>query len=191
MSEMKSAFERAWERASRLEVKDEKIAELQYFPEGERLAAQFIKEDDFDLLAALDRLSGEARKYALKGALQVLLSNINLPRTERHRQDTKRALEGLKKIKRDKSLLSQLIGRLESLFAYYDRERQSYYESLRAEFERTIRQAMEQQGIRVSAQIHVERYPEFQQKWQEFSAQLDRAYEERLNILKAELERVN
>lgn len=189
MEGIKSAFERAWERASKLEVEEEKVKELQYQPEGAKLAANFLKED-IDLLTTLNSYEPEIRKYVQKGVEGVFLSNINLPRSERQKQETKRALEGLRLLKRDKSRLAQISGRMESLFAVYERERQNLYEQVRGEFETILRQALQQQGIEIRARIQVERQPEFQARWREVSAKFDLNYEERLRLLKSELERL-
>lgn len=190
MEGIKSAFERAWERASKLEVEEEKVKELQYQPEGAKIAALFLKEEKIDLLALLNNYEPDVRKYVQKGAEAVFLSNINLPFNERKHQENKRALEGLRLLKKDKSRFAQILGKIDSLFSIYERERQSLYEQLRAEFESTLRQALQQQGIEIKARIAVERQPEFQAKWREISAKFDSNYEERLKLLKSELEKL-
>lgn len=189
MEEIKSAFERAWERAERLKVEEDKLKELKYEPEGAKLAAQFLK-GDVDLAEALNGYESEVKSYVQKGAEAVLLSNITLPRTERHKLETKKALEGLRIIKRDRSRLAQISERMEGLFAIYERERQSLYENVRMEFEMALRQALQQQGIEVRARLQVERQPEFQSRWREVSAKLDLSYEEKLKVLKADVERL-
>lgn len=190
MGEIKTALERALEKVAKLEVEEKAFQELKYVPEGEKLAARFLKEKNFDLVTQVNQFPEEVRGYVLKGVNNILLGNINLPHNKRQEEEGKRALQGLKPIKRDKSLLSHITSRIESVFAYYGRERQECYESLRAEFERKLREALYSQGIKITAPIQVERYPEFQQKWQEISSQLDRKYESQLNMLKAELEKI-
>ena len=61
MSEMKSAFERAMERAESLgEASEEDRNKWKYHPEGEKLAARHLK-DECDLMAELGTYDEEHR----------------------------------------------------------------------------------------------------------------------------------
>ena len=68
MGDIKSAFERAWERAEKVEVTEEKALELELQPEGAKIAARYLKEGDCDLAKALEEFPQGKRKYIQAGA---------------------------------------------------------------------------------------------------------------------------
>lgn len=189
---IKTAFERAWEKAQRVEATDSQMKELQYGPEGARLAARFLKEDSFDLPQALTAHPAAVRKFVEKGVVSTLVSNVTLPRTPRQRRDGDRAMEGLMALKRDKSRFAAFRDKVEALFAYYERARKETYNSLRQEYDAMLRQTMRQQmGVNTQMRIDVENHPEFRQRWQELSARLDGEAEERLARLMGELDTIS
>lgn len=192
---IKSAYERALERAEKIKISEDKLQELEYMPQGAKLAATFLKEEKFDLAKSLASFSGqEWEKFVRKGAEASLLSNIVLPRNPRNKTAAKRAMEGLMALKRDKSKLGQILGKMESLLAYYERTRQQAYDNLKKEFEAALRQAMQQQqlGTRQSnTRVDAELQTEFQRRWQEVSSQLDLDFENNLSGLKKEAERIS
>lgn len=190
MDQIKSAFERAWERAQSLEVKEDQLSELKYEPEGAKLAAQFIKQDKLDLMAALTEYPEEVMEYVRQGAAATFSHNIGLPLNEGQRHDVERSVEGLRLLKRDKSRFAQVWNKMESLFAVYERERQELYQKLRVEFEGILKQALQRQGVAVPTRLNVERHPEFQQRWQQEQSRIKIGHEERLKALRAELEEV-
>jgi hypothetical protein len=189
--DIKTAFDLAWEKAQRIEATDDKVQELRYGPEGARLVARYLKEEGVDLAKALEAYPPDIRQYVEKGVRGTLKSNITLPRLERLRHDSDRAMEGLMSLKRDKSRFASFRDKVESLFAYYQRARQEAYDRLSQEVDGLLRQALRQQGGNPQMQIDVENHPEFRQRWQELSARLDREAEERLALLMAELDGIN
>lgn len=190
--DIKTAFERAWEKAQRIEATDDKVKELQYGPEGARLVARFLKEAGLDLARELAAYPPEVRDYVGKGVQSTLVSNITLPRLTRLRRDSDRAMEGLMALKRDKSRFASFRDKVEALFAYYERARQETYNNLRQEIDAAMRQELKrQQGLNTQMRIDVENHPEFRQRWQEISARLDREAEERLGMLMGELNGIN
>src|SRR3972149_414469 len=115
MGDIKSAFERAWERAERVEVSEEKALELELQPEGARRAVRYLKEEDYDLVKALEGFPQGKRKYIQAGVEATLISNLALPRNGRLRREARRAMEGLQILKRHKSQASHIAARLDSL----------------------------------------------------------------------------
>jgi hypothetical protein len=189
--EIKTAFERAWEKAQRIEAADDKVKELQHGPEGARLVARFLKEKGVDLARELAAYPPEVRRYVEAGVQSTLISNITLPRMPRLRSDSERAMEGLMALKKDKSRFASFRDKVESLFAYYERARQETYNNLHQEFDAVLRQQLRQQGLNTQMRIDVDNHPEFRQRWQELSARLDREAEERLKLLMGELKTIS
>ncbi len=189
---IKTAWERALERMEKLEISEDKVKELEYLPEGAKLAAQFLKEDKLDLAASLSKYDAKVRKFVLKGLESTLLSNIHLPQNERAREENKKALAGISQLKKSKSRINQISDALEQLFNQYEQARRQLYGQFRAQFEGALRQALQQQqpGIAARANINVEAPPEFQQRWLETCGRLDAQYEQALNQVKQELAKI-
>lgn len=195
MGEIKSAFERAWERAEKVEVTEEKALELELQPEGAKIAARYLKEEDYDLVKALEEFPQVKRKYIQAGAEATLISNLALPRNGRLRREANRAMEGLKMLKRNKSQVSHIAARLDSLFAQYERVVIKSYEDLKKELEATVRraqaqQALAQQSLPTHQRLDVERSAEFQQGWHEVQTKLGWEYGSELSRLQEEIARV-
>lgn len=190
--QIKTAYERALERAAHIEADEGAVVALTYEPEGARLAARFMKEESFNLQEALEGYDPSVRKYVARGARLTLESNILLPRNERLRREAERSLEGLMVLKRDKSRFASLRERLQGLLAAYERAKQETYNGLRQEFDAVLRQALRKQmGLNTQMKIDVEGHPEFRQRWAQAQAQIDQEFEERLKRLKEELSRIN
>ena len=82
MDEIKSALEIAMEKIEKLgEATAEERLEWKYVPEGEKLAAGYLKED-CNLAAELSKYGEKERKYATEGAANILIRNINLPKND-------------------------------------------------------------------------------------------------------------
>lgn len=191
---IKSAYERALERAEKIEVSGDKLKEIKYTPEGAKLAAAFLKEEKFDLAKAIAEFDADGRKYVYKGAQEALLNNIILPRNARHKTELKRAMDGLILLKKDKSKLTQVLGKIDSLVAYYERTKQQAYDNLKKDFEGALRQAMQQQQLGMRQQngrVDAEMQAEFQMKWREVLSRLDMDFETNLSGLKKEVERIS
>jgi hypothetical protein len=193
MGEMKSAFERAWERAEKIEVSEEKALEMELQPEGGKIAARYLKEEDSDLEKTLSPFSPEKRKHIQAAVEATLVSNIALPFNGRLRRETNRAMEGLKVLKRNKSQVSHIAARLDSLFARYERGLRESREGLKKEMEAMMRQAMAQQALgqpgAIPQRLDVERSAEFQQRWHETQTKLGWQYGAELSRLKEEMAR--
>jgi len=192
MSDMKSALERALERAERLgEASDEDRKRWKYVPEGEKLAARCLKNEG-DLLAELDRYDQDARPFVVEGVQGILVNNIDLPRNEHLKKVNKRAMEVLKELKRDKVSLENVYTKLRRVFSHYEQEgeqqRRQAYDQVKRDVEAKLRQAMQQQlGAAAPAKINVEAQPQFQQEWRRMLVQLESQYLTLLEEFKQEI----
>lgn len=188
---IKTALEKALERVEKLEVSEDKVQELEYLPEGAKLAAQYLKDEKFDVMAALSRYDSKVRQFVLKGVEATFLGNIRLPQNERDKEENKKALAGISLVKKSKARLNTIASSLEHLFLQYEQARRQIYQGVRGQFEANLRQAMQQQfGKAAKANINVESHPEFQQGWQMAKGQLDAQYGQALEDLKRELARL-
>ena len=89
MGDIKSAWDIAKEKVEQLgEVTEEERLKWKYVPEGEKLAAKYIKAD-CNLVAELGKYEEKTRKYVIEGAVDILIRHINLPRADRDRKNNK------------------------------------------------------------------------------------------------------
>jgi hypothetical protein len=192
MSEIKSAAEIAREKLEKLgEVTEEERLKWKYVPEGEKLAARYIKAD-CNLVTELDKYQEKAKRYIIEGASDILMRNIGLPKNDIARKTNKKAMEGLKTVKNDKVAVENVFSRIRHVLEHYvqqgEQQKRQAYESLKAEFEDKIKQAIKQQtGVNAQMKIDVERQPQFQEEWLKLQAQLDSQYTQLLDEYKQEL----
>ena len=193
MAEIKSAAEIAREKIEKLgEATEEERLEWKYQPEGEKLAARYITED-FNFSGEIANYEEKVRKYILKGANDILVRNISLPRNEAARRANKRAMEGIKAVKNDKIAVENVFSKIRNVMDHYaeqgEQQRNQAYESLKTEFGAKLQQALKQQmGVNANnMKIDVERQPQFQEEWMKLQARLDSQYLALLDEYKQEL----
>jgi len=192
MGEIKSAAEIAREKIEKLgEVTEEERLKWKYGPEGEKLAARYIKTD-CNLVNELSKYEEKARKLVIKGINDILLRNISLPRNSIASKATKKAMEGLKAVKNDKVAVENVLSKIRHIMEHYtqqgEQQKRQAYESLKKEFEAKIQQAIKQQmGVNAQMKIDVERQPQFLEEWQKVQAQMESQYLTLLEEYKKEL----
>lgn len=191
MEEIKSAWEKAMEKVEKLgKASEEELRRLEYIPLGNILAAQYLKEEDYDLNAELTKYKGSgARKHIIQGIQEILIRNITLPRDNRAKETTKRAMVGIRLIKENKNQLQAVFDLMNNLFNYYEQARQQTYIQLKQNFEvrfQEVTKAVQQQlGAKVTMQPELQ--PQFQEEWRKISIQLEAQYEKVLEEHKEQI----
>ena len=189
---IKSAAEIAKEKIEKLgEPTEEERLSWKYVPEGEKLAARYLKED-CNLTAEMNPYDENLKKYVVRGVEDILIRNINLPKDDLTEKNNRRAMEGIKNIKSDKVKVENLYSNIRRVFSHYmeqgKQQKLQAYESLKAEFEAKLQQAVRQQlGTMAGVKIDVEGQPQFQEQWRQVQAQLDSQYLKVLDEYKREL----
>ncbi len=192
MTDIKSALEIAMEKIEKLgEVTEEERLQWKFVPQGEELAARYLKED-CNLIAELGKYQETEKKYILEGASEILTRILNLPRNDLAKKNNKRAMDGLKVLKSDKVGVENVFSKIRHIFNHYleegDQQRKQAHESLKARFEAKVQQAMQQQmGPMMRAKVDVERQPQFQEEWRRMQTQLDSQYLQHLGEYRREL----
>jgi hypothetical protein len=194
MGDIKSAREIAMEKIEKLgEPTEKERYEWKYMPEGEKLAARYLK-GDAQLIPELNKIDKTAARYVSKGVSSVLVKNINLPKDDTTRKITKVAMDGLKAIKSDPSRVEAILSQIRNIFNHYagqgEQQRKQAYNTLKADFQAKVNQALRQQmgGNMTGVRIDVEKQPQFQEEWRKLKVQLDSQYIQVLNELKQQLE---
>jgi hypothetical protein len=196
MGEIKSAAEIAREKIARLgEVTEAERLQWKYAPEGDKLAARYLKED-YNLAAEIAKYDEKARKIIVSGVNDILLRNIGLPRNEALRRATKRAMDGLKTIKNDKVAVENVFSKIRNILDHYTgqgaEQKKQAYASLKAEFEEKVQQALRQKtGVNARMNIDIEKQPQFIEEWQRLQARLEAQYLTLIDEYKQELAAIN
>ena len=189
---IKSAREIAMEKVAELgEVTEEERLRWKYVPEGEKLAVRYLKQN-INLATELGNYDEKVVGYVKEGASEILIRNINLPQNDSFRKNNKKAMEGLKTLKKDKIGVENIFSRIRNIFNHYneqgEQQRRQAYEQLKAEFGAKVQQAMQQQlGTTLGLKIDIESQPQFQEEWRKLLARLDSQYINLLNEYKQEL----
>ena len=192
MGDIKSALEIAMEKIERLgKATEEERLKWEYVPEGERLAVRYLKQD-CNLVVELSQYEETARRYVIEGASGILVRNINIPKDDLAKENNKRVMDGLKNLKNDKVAVENVYSQMRRIFNHYveqgEQQRRQAYESLKAEFEAKVQQAVQQQlGSLMRVKIDIERQPQFQEEWRKVQTQLDSQYLHLLDEYKQEL----
>jgi len=196
MGDIKSAREIAMEKIEKLgEATDEERLRWEYVPEGEKLAADYLKRD-CNLAAELSQYEENAKKYVTGGVADILIKNINLPRNDSVKQNNRRAMDGLKNLKSDKVSVENVYSQIRRIFNHYaeqgEQQKKQAYESLKTEFEARIQQAVQQQlGSLMGVKVDVEKQPQFHEEWRKIEARLDSQYLKLLGEYKQELSNIS
>jgi hypothetical protein len=193
MGEIKSAAEIAREKLEKIGAPtEEERLKWKYAPEGEKLAARYLREDTVNLASELKQYDDKAKKVVAAGINEILLRNIGLPRSDVARKNNKKAMDGLKILKNDKVAVENVFSRIRHVLDHYGQEgakqKKQAYDTLKAEFEARIQQAIRQKtGVNANIKVDVEKQPQFLDEWQRVQAQMEAQYLKLLDDYKKEL----
>jgi hypothetical protein len=194
MGEMKSAWEKAKEKVEKLgKLTEEEIKQLKCIPVGNKLAAKYLNDTDYNLDAEITKYKGTGlRKYIAQGAQEIFLHNIILPQNERDKQFTKRAMAGLRIAKENKSQLATILDRITNLLNYYEQARQQTYTQFKKGFETRLQESSQtlQKQSGNAASIEAQLQAQFQAEWLNVISQLNAQYEKALEEHKQHIQKI-
>jgi hypothetical protein len=197
MGDIKSAAEIAREKLAKIDAPTEaERVKWKYGPEGEKLAARYLKEDAVNLAVEIKKFDDKARQFVSATISDILLRNIGLPRTETARKTNKKAMDGLKALKNDKVAVENVFSRMRHVLDHYVQEgpkqKKQAYEALKTEFEARVQQAVRQKtGVNAKINVDVEKQPQFLDEWQRVQSQMEAQYLNLLDDYKKELAVIN
>jgi len=192
MGDMKSALEIAMENIEKLDkATDEERLKWRYIPEGEKLAARYLKQN-CNLVVELSQYEENVTRYIIEGAADILIRNIDLPKDDLAKRNNRRVMDGLKNLKSDKVSVENVFSKIRYIFNHYieqgEQQRKQAYERLKTEVEAGVQEKLQQQLVSfVANSIDVERQPQFQEEWRKIQAQLESQYQKHLDEYKQEL----
>lgn len=183
---IKTALEKAMERAKSFpEVSRAEIARIENMPRGRTIGASFMNNRNINLKEALSEIPEEIRKYAVEGVQEILLMNITLSSVEEDADSTRRAMEGVMVIKRDRAQVSDVLGELDQLMQYYRQAMDQTQERFKKEYEMRSRSARAQGRERSMERM------EFREEWANVVRQLNSRFEASLSQLKDKIRTIN
>jgi len=197
MADIKSAYEIAMEKIKDIEsATPEERLKWKFVPKGEELAGKYMK-DDINLTTELSNYKDEERKFIVQGVSSILVRNIDLPKNDAIKKNNRKAMDGLKLIKKDKTAVENVFSKIRYIFNHYaeqgETQKKEAYEQVKEQFAIKLQQAMQQQmgaNARMN-NIDVERQPQFQEEWRKMLIRLDAQYIQHLNEYKHDLLAVN
>jgi hypothetical protein len=193
MGDIKSAREIAMEKIEKIgEATEVERFEWKYLPEGEKLAAKYLKQGG-DLSSELSKYDKKAVKYVITGISNVLIKNIDIPKDEADKKTNKQAMDGIKAVKTDKVRVEAVLNQIRHVFNHYseqgDKQIKQAYAALKSDFQAKVEQALRQQGQNMAGiRIDIEKQPQFQEEWRKVKIQLEGQYSQVLSEYKKELE---
>lgn len=192
MGEIKTAAEIAREKLEKIgEPTEEERLKWKYGPEGEKLAALYLREN-INLENEIGKFDTKARQIIVDGINDILVRNITLPRNETAQKINIKSIDGLKALKKDKAALENVFTKMTQILNHYVQEgtkqKKEAYAALKAEYEEKIQEAVRKQtGVNARMNIDVEKQPQFQEDWQQLQAQMEAQYTRALDEYKKEL----
>jgi len=192
MGEIRSALEIALEKAEKIgKASKEELRAQECREKGQRLAARYLNEADFDLAGEIARLSPEEKIPVLRGLVEVLVRNLVLPRDEYALKEVRRALSGLEVVFSAFPEVRNLTREIDRLLSQYLNHREALYQQLKQQFEAQLsdveKALSDQMGVKVK--VDVEMQPQFQEEWRKLRDQLDPQYQQQLDYLKGIFEK--
>lgn len=190
MGKIKSAYETALERLKqRGEVPRREIDRMESVPVGKALAANFLKQKDYNILAEIGRHPENIREFFIEGARETFLNNILLPADSSTMETNKRAMEGLLQITNDKRRIGEVFSQLEYLFHYYEQSLAQAYSQFKESYAAKIGAVLEQR-IGTRMKVDPEKQPGFREEWMKYQSRLNSQYEGLLAEQKENLRKV-
>ena len=187
---IKSAYELAMEKIDKMgEASEDERRRWKLVPEGEKLAVKYF-EDEADLAAEFTKFKEEEKSYVAEGVQKVLLSRINLPKTDSATRDAEQALDGFAVIKEDKEGLHRLVDSIGGFFNHYyqhgEQQRQEALANLKAQFGQQLQQSAREMGGSIG-DVDPETLPQFGEQKRRMLAHLDLQYINHLDAYKKQL----
>jgi len=196
MGEIKTAYEIAMERVAKMgEATEEEKLRWKYKPEGEKLAALYL-EEEINLASKLSGYDNKAKEIVVDTLSEILIANINLVKNDAAKRRNKKAMEGIKIIKKDKIAVENVFSKMRALFNQEmeqgDQQRQQIYQSMKEHFRQQMMQAAQQQYGPQAANmnIDVDNDPQFREQLNRVMARVESDYIKQLDEYKKELKEV-
>jgi len=132
----------------------------------------------------------------MQGISSILIRNIDLPKNDAVKKNNRKAMDGIKLIKKDKTAVENVFSKIRYIFNHYaeqgEAQKKEAYEQVKEQFAMKLQQAVQQQmGTNARMDINVEQHPQFQEEWRKTLLRLDAQYVQHLTEYKHALQAIN
>ena len=191
MDKIKSAFEKAMERADQLSPPtEEERLEWKWVPEGNKLAKMFM-ESKGNLSEEVEKVEQPGRYYLLKGLVDILVETLRLPKNEQALANNERTLAALTQLMG--APMEEVAARVRYVCTqyvqFYPQQTKEAFEKLKPVIQSQLEQAIRQQtGNQGPLDLGpIEARPEFQAQWMKVLGQMEDPYENHLREFRQQI----
>jgi len=186
MGDMKSAFEKALEKADKIgKLSSEEMREreeAEYTPIGRAIAERFLGHGHKKILSEeVERYSGDEYGVVVRATLSRLVEAIDLSSAD----PIERSLDGLLTLK-GKARIDETVDGIRILLTQFHSEREQEYEREKENIEKSERELLHQ--LRITGSAVGEINPKASESLSILYEQLNSSFKERLEALKQELQ---
>ncbi|ADK80009.1 DUF6657 family protein [Sediminispirochaeta smaragdinae] len=192
MAQIKSALELALENTADIVGDKAAIKRKELEEQGRRLASKFLFDPETtsdELAKALKETKKEDRGPVKTSTIEVLLSNITLPREEVDEELLKRIEEGIAVVTGEKKQATNTLDQLTQFFQQYLQNREQILDHLKRQYQPQLDAKQEalsrQYGQKVALQP--EQDPDFMQLLNRNIGRLEEQYQQALDQAKGEI----
>lgn len=188
MAEIKSTMEMVMERAAKmaaestLDSSDKDDNKL-----GMRLAAEYLKNSEEDLLAKLQEQNRDKQPAILKGMAEALVRNIVLPRDEMLMATGERALKAIAELA--PGAAASVCTELQQILGQYSQHKEKMQQQVEDALRTQLEQKLAQEGgtagenITINPAMHPQYQEELGRMLSELNGQYNQAMDERKNMI--------
>lgn len=182
MAEIRSTMEMVLERAAKLaESAPAETSNEDILKKGMRLAAEFMKENDFDLMGALSSHPVETQPDIRKGMAQILLRNIVLPRDEDLQASGQHALRGIMVLSGNSGDIGTICQELSQILDQYNQHKEQTTQQLNDAIKGQLQQQQMANGQEVQEDINPAMHPQYAEELSKMLTSLNGQYNEALD----------
>jgi len=190
LGDIKSALEIAMEKAEKLgKLTPAEQHRLDSIPKGNALAARFLK-GEISLEAELNKFNKEEVVFIKEGALDVFLRNIILPMNEQTRKTSKKALDGITFLKKEKDKVKGVSNEIDHLFSYYEQSLRQLQLKFKEKLESTRPGRSIEAAGGAAGRAEMEKQMALQEEWRAALSELTSQYQHALEEQKRKIQKL-
>ena len=192
MARIKSAWELALERTSDIKSDKDSVRANELKRQGQKIASEYINSSNpevKDINEALKSYSKDEQREVRKSVVDVLLSQVSLPRDRQFKEKLEATKNGLAALSKNSKKVSGIIDQIAQFFDQYLQYQQQITDQLKQQYEPQLRQKKEQLSRQYgySVDLKPEQDPEFNQLLKKNLQQLEEQYQQALTKAREEL----
>ncbi len=192
MAEIRSTLDMVMERAARMaaQAKDQATDDT-VMKEGMRMAAEYMKRDDVNLVAEVAKQESAKQTTFTKGLFETLLRNIVLPREEFQIEEGEKALDAINEL--SEGAAGDVCSELHQLLNQYTQHKEQVQNQLEDAIKSQLQQKLAEQGgqlsddIAINPSMHPQYREELSRMLGNLNDQYNQAFDQRKEMIRQRL----